>query len=55
MDFINSFTDFMFNAVQAGTPIMLAILGGILFEKVGNLNLGIEVKKSATLTSELKV
>jgi len=29
-------------AVQAGTPILFAVLGGILCEKVGNLNLGIE-------------
>jgi len=41
-DFINSLSLFLQTAVQAGTPLLLAILGGILCEKVGNLNLGIE-------------
>jgi len=40
--FINSLSLFLQIAVQIGTPILLAILGGILCEKVGNLNLGIE-------------
>lgn len=39
VDFIGNFLQ---NALQAGTPILLAIIGGILCEKVGNLNLGIE-------------
>lgn len=33
---------FLQTAVQMGTPILLGTLGGILGEKVGNLNLGIE-------------
>ena len=42
MDVLNYIGSFLQNALQAGTPILLAILGGILCEKVGNLNLGIE-------------
>ncbi len=41
-DFLNSFELFLHAAIQYGTPILLAILGGILCEKAGNLNLGIE-------------
>jgi simple sugar transport system permease protein len=41
-DFLNSFGLFLHSAIQNGTPILLAILGGIMCEKVGNLNLGIE-------------
>ena len=40
--FLNSLSLFLQTAIQAGTPILFAILGGILCEKVGNLNLGIE-------------
>lgn len=39
LDFIGTF---LHNSLQAGTPILLAIIGGILCEKAGNLNLGIE-------------
>lgn len=39
---IDSFSLFMQTAVQMGTHILFATLGGILCEKVGNLNLGIE-------------
>ncbi len=41
-DVLDSFSLFLQTAVQAGTPILLAILGGIICEKVGNINLGIE-------------
>lgn len=37
-----AFTLFLQTSVQMGTHILLAILGGILCEKVGNSNLGIE-------------
>lgn len=40
--FIDSLSLFLQTAVQMGTHILLATLGGILCEKVGNLNLGIE-------------
>ncbi len=40
--FIDSLSFFLQTAVQMGTHILLATLGGILCEKVGNLNLGIE-------------
>ena len=33
---------FLQTSVQMGTPILLATLGGIMCEKVGNMNLGIE-------------
>ncbi|GMO54582.1 MAG: ABC transporter permease [Termitinemataceae bacterium] len=33
---------FLQTAVQMGTPILFAVLGGIFCEKVGNMNLGIE-------------
>jgi simple sugar transport system permease protein len=39
---IESLTFFLQTAVQTGTHILYAILGGILCEKVGNMNLGIE-------------
>lgn len=35
-------TAFLQSAVQLGTPILLATLGAIMCEKVGNLNLGVE-------------
>jgi simple sugar transport system permease protein len=41
-DIINEFTPFLQTAVQMGTHILFAVLGGILCEKVGNTNLGIE-------------
>jgi simple sugar transport system permease protein len=39
---ILAITLFLHTAVQTGTHILFAILGGILCEKIGNLNLGIE-------------
>jgi simple sugar transport system permease protein len=39
---IESLTLFLQTAVQTGTHILFAILGGILCEKIGNINLGIE-------------
>ena len=39
---MDAFAKFMQLAVQLGTPFLLATLGGICCEKVGNLNLGIE-------------
>ena len=42
MDMINYISLFLFTAIQAGTHILFAILGGIMCEKAGNLNLGIE-------------
>ena len=41
-EFLNSLTFFLQTAVQMGTHILFAILGGIMCEKIGNLNLGIE-------------
>ena len=41
-DFFNSLTLFLQTAVQMGTHILFAVLGGILSEKIGNMNLGIE-------------
>jgi simple sugar transport system permease protein len=41
-NFIEVLTLFLQTAVQMGTHILFAILGGILSEKVGNMNLGIE-------------
>jgi simple sugar transport system permease protein len=41
-EFINSLTLFLQTAVQMGTHILFAVLGGILCERIGNLNLGIE-------------
>lgn len=40
--FIESLSFFLQTSVQMGTHILLAILGGILCEKVGNMMLGIE-------------
>lgn len=42
MDFLNSSALFTQTAVQMGTHILYATIGGILCEKVGNMNLGIE-------------
>ena len=42
MDFINSTALFLQTAVQLGTPILFGTLGGILNEKAGHLNLGVE-------------
>ena len=39
---MNDLTLFLQLSVQLGTPLLLATLGGILNEKVGNLNLSIE-------------
>ena len=41
-EFLNALTLFLQTSVQMGTHILFAILGGILCEKIGNLNLGIE-------------
>jgi simple sugar transport system permease protein len=40
--FLYALTLFLQTAVQMGTHILFAVLGGILCEKVGNMNLGIE-------------
>jgi len=40
--FIEALTLFLQTAVQMGTHILFATLGGILCEKIGNMNLGIE-------------
>lgn len=42
MEAVDSLSLFLQTAVQAGTHILFAILGGILCEKVGHINLGIE-------------
>jgi len=41
-EFINMMTLFLQTSVQMGTHILFAVLGGIMCEKIGNLNLGIE-------------
>jgi len=41
-EFLNALTLFLQTAVQMGTHILFAVLGGIMCEKIGNLNLGIE-------------
>jgi simple sugar transport system permease protein len=41
-DFLIALTLFLASAVQTGTHILFATLGGIMSEKVGNMNLGIE-------------
>ena len=41
-EFFNALTLFLQTAVQMGTHILFAVLGGIMCEKIGNLNLGIE-------------
>ncbi|GHV60312.1 ABC transporter permease [Spirochaetia bacterium] len=40
--FLGALTPFLQTALQMGTHILFAVLGGILCEKVGNMNLGIE-------------
>jgi simple sugar transport system permease protein len=40
--FFNALTLFLQTSVQMGTHILFAVLGGILCEKIGNMNLGIE-------------
>lgn len=42
MNFIDQFSSFLQSAVQMGTPLLFGTLGGIMSEKVGNLNLGVE-------------
>ncbi len=41
-DFVTATALFLQTAVQVGTPLLFGTLGGILNEKAGNLNLGIE-------------
>jgi simple sugar transport system permease protein len=41
-EFFNALELFLQTAVQMGTHILFAVLGGIMCEKIGNLNLGIE-------------
>ncbi len=42
MDFLNNLGLFLQTSIQYGTSILFAIVGGIICEKVGNTNLGIE-------------
>jgi simple sugar transport system permease protein len=42
MDILNEISLFLQTSVQMGTHILFAIVGGIICEKVGNTNLGIE-------------
>lgn len=42
MEFIEQLSLFLQSAVQMGTPILFGTLGGILNEKVGHTNLGVE-------------
>jgi len=42
MEFIESLSLFLQSALQLGTPLLFGTLGGILCEKAGHLNLGIE-------------
>ena len=42
VEYFGSLTLFLQTSVQMGTHILFAILGGIMCEKIGNLNLGIE-------------
>ena len=42
ISFVDALSLFLQTSVQMGTHILLATLGGILCEKVGNMNLGIE-------------
>ncbi|MBQ8508520.1 MAG: ABC transporter permease [Clostridia bacterium] len=42
MEFLNQLSLFLQSTVQMGTPILLGTLGGILNEKVGHTNLGVE-------------
>ena len=39
---MNFFTNFFVAAVLAGTPLLFGILGEIINEKSGHLNLGVE-------------
>ncbi|GHV94692.1 ABC transporter permease [Spirochaetia bacterium] len=41
-EFVNILTLFLQTAVQMGTHILFAVLGGIMCERIGNMNLGIE-------------
>ena len=41
-EFLHSLSLFLQTSMQMGTHILFAVLGGILCEKIGNLNLGIE-------------
>ena len=42
MDILHQIGLFLQTAIQTGTPILFAIVGGILCEKVGHMNLGVE-------------
>ena len=42
MSFLESLSLFLQSAVQLGTPLLFGTIGGILCEKAGHLNLGIE-------------
>jgi simple sugar transport system permease protein len=42
VEFFNALTLFLQTSVQLGTHILFAVLGGIMCEKAGNMNLGIE-------------
>ncbi|GHU86948.1 ABC transporter permease [Spirochaetia bacterium] len=42
MAFLGALTPFLQTALQMGTHILFAVLGGIMCEKAGNMNLGIE-------------
>lgn len=42
MDWLNQLSLFLQTTVQMGTPILLGTLGGIMNEKVGHTNLGVE-------------
>ena len=42
MDILNEISLFLQTSVQMGTHILFAIVGGIICERVGNMNLGIE-------------
>ena len=42
MEWLNQLSLFLQTTVQMGTPILLGTLGGIMNEKVGHTNLGVE-------------
>ena len=42
MEILHQIGLFLQTAIQTGTPILFAIVGGILCEKVGHMNLGVE-------------
>ena len=42
MEFLEQLSLFLQSTVQMGTPILLGTLGGIMNEKVGHTNLGVE-------------